>query len=189
MKTLLWLDDVRNPHENDWLKFSPIGKDVNVVWVKSYDEFVDFIQNKQLPDGICFDHDLGVPRAEELRKKGMSKKKARMEIEYEKTGADCARWLVNFYDKHQVKLPPYNVHSANPWGKQNIINILQDHLKTHCVECGGTMKQSKVMINGINYSEDFGNDKGEVGTTFSYTGPAKLVDGWKCIKCGHSYTI
>lgn len=27
MKTLLWLDDVRNPSQNDWLNFSPIGKE------------------------------------------------------------------------------------------------------------------------------------------------------------------
>lgn len=26
MKTLLWVDDYRNPFENDWLNFSPIGR-------------------------------------------------------------------------------------------------------------------------------------------------------------------
>ena len=30
MKRLLWLDDYRNPLENDWLVFSPIGRDVEV---------------------------------------------------------------------------------------------------------------------------------------------------------------
>ena len=30
-KTLIWLDDVRDPLTNDWLVFSPIGRDVNVV--------------------------------------------------------------------------------------------------------------------------------------------------------------
>ena len=34
-KILLWLDDWRNPldEEIDWMVFSPIGRDVNVVWV------------------------------------------------------------------------------------------------------------------------------------------------------------
>ena len=34
-RTLLWLDDVRNPVERDWLVFSPIGRDVDVVWVNT----------------------------------------------------------------------------------------------------------------------------------------------------------
>lgn len=35
-KTLLWLDDRRNPFDTqvDWLIFSPIGRDVDVVWVQ-----------------------------------------------------------------------------------------------------------------------------------------------------------
>lgn len=39
-KTLLWLDDVRDPfdEEIDWLVFSPIGKNVNIVWIKNYEE-------------------------------------------------------------------------------------------------------------------------------------------------------
>ena len=46
MKKLLWLDDVRNPFENDWLNFSPIGKNVEVHWVKSYDEFIKNYVNR-----------------------------------------------------------------------------------------------------------------------------------------------
>ena len=41
MKKLLWLDDCRDPFESpDWLIFSPIGRNVEVTWCKSYDEFV-----------------------------------------------------------------------------------------------------------------------------------------------------
>ena len=31
MKTLLWVDDARNPLENDWLNFSPIGRNCFVM--------------------------------------------------------------------------------------------------------------------------------------------------------------
>lgn len=31
MKTLLWVDDYRNPFENDWLNFNPIGRNCNVI--------------------------------------------------------------------------------------------------------------------------------------------------------------
>ncbi len=58
-KVLLWLDDYRNPFEDDWLNFSPIGKDCEVVWVKTYVGFCHWIMVNGLPDGICFDHDLG----------------------------------------------------------------------------------------------------------------------------------
>ena len=66
MKTLLWLDDIRDPYENGgaWAKtFSPIELSMGdlhteVVWVKNYDEFTSWINSNGLPDGICFDHDL-----------------------------------------------------------------------------------------------------------------------------------
>lgn len=31
MKTLLWVDDARNPFEDDWLNFSPIGRNCLVI--------------------------------------------------------------------------------------------------------------------------------------------------------------
>lgn len=61
-KILLWLDDIRDPFEdnNKWLVFSPIPLDEisEVIWVKSYNEFVNYINNYGVPAGICFDHDL-----------------------------------------------------------------------------------------------------------------------------------
>ena len=42
----------------DWIAFSPIGRNVNIVWVKSYIEFINYIKKHGLPDAICFDHDL-----------------------------------------------------------------------------------------------------------------------------------
>ena len=58
---LLWLDDRINPMEQrmDWLAYSPIGRDVNVIWVKNYVDFKSWIQNNGLPGAICFDYDLG----------------------------------------------------------------------------------------------------------------------------------
>jgi len=61
MKTLLFIDDYRDPFDTevDWLVFSPIGKNVVIHWVKSYTEFINWILSNGIPDGICFDHDLG----------------------------------------------------------------------------------------------------------------------------------
>ena len=131
MKTLLWLDDVRNPSENGWLNFSPIGKDVKVIWIKSYDEFVYFINEEPLPDAICFDHDLGErDYTVWMDYAGMSKEEA---LEYisdgEKTGYDCAKYLIDMCIVTGSKLPLYNIQSANPVGKENIKYLLENYKK------------------------------------------------------------
>ena len=100
-KTLLWLDDWRDPFRKngEWLMFSPIGRDVDVEWVTNYMEFVDYIMINGLPDAICFDHDLG---------------------SYTETGYDCAKWLVNYCLDNDKPLPKYGLQSANPVGRENI---------------------------------------------------------------------
>jgi len=53
MKTLLWLDDIRDPYSSefeDFLVFSPVSPPYEVHWVKSYAEFKNWIQYWGLPD-------------------------------------------------------------------------------------------------------------------------------------------
>lgn len=135
MKKLLWLDDIRNPHETNldgikhWLVFSPIQEPYEVIWVKSYNEFVAWITVNGLPNGICFDHDLGMEVALNARRKGMSKRKSRELKKLEKTGFDCAKWLVEYCMDNNCVLPLWNVQSANPVGKDNINGLLKGYLK------------------------------------------------------------
>lgn len=128
MKKLLWLDDIRNPMEGDWLSFSPITPE-DVIWVKSYVEFVNWINKNGLPDAICFDHDLGMDVAINARSKGLTKKVARKKKQEEKTGHDCAKWLVEYCMNNKVKLPLYNIQSANPVGKSNIDGLLKNFIE------------------------------------------------------------
>lgn len=114
MKTLLWLDDYRDPFKSpDWLIFSPIGKDIDVIWVKSYTEFCNYIDNNPLPDAICFDHDLGYNSegADEL------------------SGYDAAKYLVKVCINKRAELPMFFSQSSNPVGKQNIISYLENAKK------------------------------------------------------------
>jgi hypothetical protein len=129
MKKLLWLDDIRNPLENDWLIFSPIEQPFECIWVKSYNEFTKWISNNGLPDAICFDHDLGMEVAIEARNNGMSKRKSKQLKQEEKTGYDCAKWLVDYCMDNNLKIPLYNIQSANPIGKDNINNLLKSFVK------------------------------------------------------------
>lgn len=126
-KNLLWLDDYRNPFDKDvdWLIFSPIGRNVDIVWVKSYYEFTEWIIKNGLPDGICFDHDLGDIVYLEARANKITKNKAKELKKQEKTGYDCAKWLIEYCYDNKKKIPNWNVHSANPVGKININQLLE----------------------------------------------------------------
>lgn len=107
-KTLLWLDDMRDPNNGLAFKYTPFGTNpIEIVWVKSYNEFVNYIDTNGLPDGICFDHDLGE----------------------EKTGYDCAKYLVNYCLDHNYSIPKYKIQSSNPVGVANIHSILQSYIK------------------------------------------------------------
>ena len=107
MKTLLWLDDIRDPTDvrMDWLAYSPIGREVKVVWLMDFYEFRNWIQQYGLPDGICFDHDLG---------------------EDTPTGYDCAKWLVDYCLDNRLLPPLWSSQSANPVGKANINRLLRN---------------------------------------------------------------
>lgn len=113
MKTLLWLDDCRDPmdKEIDWMIFSCLGRNCNIIWVKTYRDFIKYIQDNGLPDGINFDHD--------IENFHISKSSY-----IEKTGFDCAKWLVNYCIDNKLKLPKWYTHSANPVGKANIDGLL-----------------------------------------------------------------
>ena len=101
MNTLLWLDDERDPADERWATYFPI-KSAQIVWVKSYDEFTDWIETNSLPTAICFDHDLG---------DGPS-------------GMDAAKWLTEHCLNSNAQLPQWNIQSANPIGKKNIESLL-----------------------------------------------------------------
>lgn len=132
---LLWLDDCRDPEKDDWLVFSPISRTEisHVIWVKSYDEFVKHIELEGLPDAICFDHDLA---DEHYAPEMYCSKEAYDRVSKnfrERTGLDCAKWLCDYcIDQHKA-LPPFNIHSANPVGAENIrcyLNNFRDHQRT-----------------------------------------------------------
>ena len=129
MKTLIWLDDSRDPNSEkiDWLQYSPIGKDVDCIWIKSYKLFVHYIMTHGLPDAICFDHDLGKLKAEELRERGFDKKTARRIAKDEITGYDCALWLIDYCTNKKLPLPKWNIQSSNPVGKENIKKLLENY--------------------------------------------------------------
>ena len=109
----LFLDDIRNPN-----KFLD---DIR-VWetVRNYSEFIRIIQQRGLPRFISFDHDLADEHYDN-EDNGLFT---------EKTGLDCAKWLVEFCMRTNQPLSEYQVHSMNPIGKLNIRSILESYKKS-----------------------------------------------------------
>ena len=124
----IFLDDCRNPSDVTWVKLP----EVSWIIIRSYDAFVDIINKKGiLPDFIAYDHDLADSHYNVYH--GVDDA-GRLTIDYskfrEKTGYDCAQWLVYECFIKKVKHPPYVVHSMNPVGVQNIISYVESYNKS-----------------------------------------------------------
>ena len=129
----LFLDDIRNP--SDAYSYTGFKPYVEEHWkiVRNYDQFVNFItRNYELHDAmpsiIGFDHDLAM----EHYSPSMNNPEEYSKLEEtftEKTGMDCAKWLVEFCMDNNLKLPEYFVHSMNPAGAKNITSYLENYKK------------------------------------------------------------
>lgn len=116
----LFLDDNRIPTHVTWVNL-PTCQHYSVV--RNYNEFVDLITLRGLPKFVTYDHDL----ADSHYGDGLRGDDINYNKYVEKTGYDCAKWLVNECMKKGVKHPPYMCHSMNPVGKQNIINYIESY--------------------------------------------------------------
>jgi len=125
----LFLDDIRNPYE--CLSYTGDTSYSLLEWqvVRDYHEFVDFIgylfhEKKILPELISFDHDLADEHYDPSMYQGETYN-AKYPTFKEKTGYDCAKWLVEFCLDNKVLLPKFKVHSMNPAGGKNISGLLE----------------------------------------------------------------
>lgn len=104
MERVIWLDDIRCPHEEPWRStlahYVTIAKPV-IHWVKSYNEFVNEISDyEDMPIAIFFDHDLGD----------------------DKSGMDCMKWFIDYMQDNNINPNEIGIYvqSANPVGRENI---------------------------------------------------------------------
>ncbi len=115
----LYLDDVRIPTEGEW------------EVVRNYDEFVAHIRLHGLEnyEVISLDHDLGESAMQEY----YTNTKPHFELDYnrieEKTGMDCARFLVAESMGKNIPLPQIFVHSANPIGSANMMGYINNYFR------------------------------------------------------------
>jgi hypothetical protein len=118
-KIQLYLDDIRTPNSDDW----------HVV--RNYDELVSHIRLNGLDkyEVISLDHDLG----DTAQKEYFNNVSPNYQLDYnnilEKTGLDCAKWLVAESMNSKIPLPQIYTHSANPIGSANIMGYVNNYLK------------------------------------------------------------
>jgi hypothetical protein len=136
-KYRLFLDDIRTPKDvpKYWPnadKIAPYSEDVWVV-VRNFNAFCKAIKLNGIPEFISFDHDL----SDQHYRPSMYNPDGHYSQYYtdgtftEKTGYDCAKWLIDYCKTHKKALPLYAIHSMNPIGAKNIDDILQDYLKNN----------------------------------------------------------
>lgn len=115
----IFLDDERFPAQVKWTSIPDLPWTV----VRTYGNFRALITVKEyLPEFISFDHDLSIEHYRQLIKNESDYAKYS-----EKTGYDCAKWLVDYCRKNELSLPKYTVHSLNPVGAQNIKWLLESY--------------------------------------------------------------
>ncbi len=116
-KIWLYLDDVRTPKDDRWKV------------VRSYDEFVAHIKMNGLEkyETISLDHDLGDTAMNEY----YNNVHPNYTLDYnnitEKTGLDCAKFLVAESMTKGIPLPAIYIHSANPIGSANMMGYINNY--------------------------------------------------------------
>ena len=114
----LFLDDERHPWSVSWVKIP------EAVWqvVRNYDEFVETIETYGIPTFVSFDHDLA-----DAHYVAMLNEVEGRPSDYgtEKTGFECAKWLVDYCIDREIKFPGYEVHSMNPIGSKRIKDYIE----------------------------------------------------------------
>jgi hypothetical protein len=106
----LYLDDIRIPKTEGW--------DI----VRTYEDFVEWIEKNGLPEEVSFDHDLAEISYDPTTQTESFKY-------YEKTGYDAAKWLCDYCWTNGLPIPKWNVHSANPVGRDNIKQLMENFEK------------------------------------------------------------
>ena len=103
----LFLDDLRTVD----MIYRAADVDDFVV-VRSYEEFIQYINTNGLPDFISFDNDLGLDANDDVAPDGYA----------------CAKWLV-YESGLDLRNLEFKVHSANPVAAEQIRGLLTNYLK------------------------------------------------------------
>lgn len=130
----VFLDDQRIPNDAYlWDENQTLKEASNIPcnrWdiVRSYDEFVAWVDKNGIPDVVSFDNDLF-----DISDAAYSVKEVTRQLKMEdwenfpiKTGAHCAQYLVNLCVVKNEPIPTHFVHTANDAARGIIKKILKN---------------------------------------------------------------
>lgn len=130
--TFLFLDDIREP--KDAFEYTKQDYFIKQKWVivRDFNQFKGYIEDNGLPFFISFDHDLAdthytPPHLWDDYNK--SKEWQEQQVHKEKTGYECALWLIDYCIDNDFILPNFYCHSMNPVGKDKIVSALSSFQK------------------------------------------------------------
>jgi len=112
----IYLDDVRTPHDKEW------------VVVRNYDEFVSVVKELGLEniEVISLDHDLGDTAMSEWKNNVYLNYELNYDNIKEMTGYDAAKWLVGQWMDGKPVVTVWT-HSANAIGSANIMGYINNY--------------------------------------------------------------
>lgn len=117
----LFLDDIRKPKDVTWINLP------NIPWniARTYVDFVTLI-DLYIPHIVSFDHDLGMELLPEPNYYSHFDGEITRTFQYrEYTGYDCACYLVDKCNQHNIPFPEYYIHSSNPVGAERIKSYIE----------------------------------------------------------------
>lgn len=123
LKYNLFLDDFRLPKDVTWIKLP------EVEWHIAHDfrYFVNFLRRYGCPAIVSLDHDLHPSHNEEAANKQLRG------FDYdnvnEKTGLECAIFLVRFCKENKFRPNQIYIHTLNPVGGINIQKVVSELYK------------------------------------------------------------
>lgn len=117
----IYLDDVRTPIDKK-----------NWIVVRNYDEFINTVLQIGLDniELISLDHDLGDSAMQEWHKNVYYNYTLNYDNITEKTGMDCAKWLVEQWLDGGTVVEVVT-HSANAVGSANIMGYINNYRHIH----------------------------------------------------------
>ena len=90
--------------------------------VRSYGQFINWIEKNGVPNLVAFDYDLA--DVEELKEELDIEEWFSLDENRVWTGLDCAKYLLNYCKENNIKFPDYIIHSVNPDGVEEIKKLL-----------------------------------------------------------------
>jgi hypothetical protein len=110
----IFLDDFRLPNWINFIKY-PEGASWHVA--RHYYEFTNVIKEWGPPECVSFDYDLDLTGFDYS------------DLGPYKTGLDCAKWMIEHFDKWKMPPPILAVHSFNEGGRKQIGELLVNWLQ------------------------------------------------------------